>query len=150
MGEVKTESDVVPAESKPEEAKPAESSEGIRKVKFVYNRSNYYREIISNGAFGNVSPDLDIHVSFFSQHAPDFQEQIFEVTEQGTLGPEIKEAQPKEMKEIHREVEIGVTMNVPAAIQLVRWLKARIQEASKTLGIEPPEDIEDDKPTASN
>ena len=124
------------------------------KIRFTYNRSNYYREIISNGAFGGITPDLDIHVSLFSQHHADFVEQIFELTEKGTVGPEISGEQP-DIKTIAREIEIGITMNIPAALQLARWLQARVQEAAKIAGFEPPEgnelpeDNPDEKPAVS-
>src|SRR5207247_773121 len=94
-------------------------------IAFHYVKSNYFRVIHVNGAFGGFSPDGDLFLSIYSERPtlPDVTVQTVEST--GQLGAEIIE-QRKGREGIVRELEAGLAMNVRTARSLVQWLNERI------------------------
>ena len=128
-------------ENKSTETKSEAEAETAERVRFLYDRSQFYREILADGVFGGVTPGADIHLSFYNQHISDFVEQIFEVNSDRTLGREIKRVHTGGYADgseqvIKREIEVGVTMSAATAIGLIRWLTAQVKEAHKRLEIE--------------
>jgi hypothetical protein len=116
------------------------------RIRFIYTRSNFYREISAGGAYGGLTPELDIHMTLFNQHSVDFKEQVFYLTENGRLGPEVKRENDKEYaQEINREIEVGITMNIATAINLTRWLRGKIMEAQKIIGADIPQEDAENK-----
>lgn len=127
-----------------DQQEPQADEQTQERIRFAYSKSNYYREILSDGAYGGLTPDLDLHVSFFNSHVHDPKEQVFYLTKQGRLGAEVKpETEGEHIQEINREVEVGVTMSLAAAINLARWLRGKIVEAQKIIGPELPEDVKE-------
>ena len=136
MSEERTENDNLDA---PREAK----------ISFFNLRSNFYREINADGVFGTVTPNFDIHMTFYNQHSRAPKEQLFQLREDGTLGREIsKENEGEIAREIERELEAGVTISIPTAISLIRWLRQKVNEAQQIIGELPV--IEESPKNAEN
>ena len=97
-------------------------------VTFHYVKSNHFRTIHVNGAFGGFSPDGSIFLAIYSERPvlPDVTVQTIESN--GQLGKEIME-QRKGLQGVVRELEAGLAMDVRTAKTLVDWLTERIKIA---------------------
>ena len=123
------------------------TSEKVTKIGFHYIKSNSYRVIHADGAWGGLTPRLDIFMSFYSERPPIPQTMVHEVTEAGALGAEIP-AERVSKNGIIREAEIGVSMDLDVAASLVTWLQGKIQEAEKLKAKIAEAQQTDDKPDA--
>ena len=104
-------------------------------VSFSYIKSNYFRVIHADGAWGGISPRGDIHVAFYNERAaiPDFSKLV--VSSDGRIiAPEQFEA----TSELVREVEVDIVVDLVTAKGLQVWLadkirslEVRVQEAKK-------------------
>jgi hypothetical protein len=96
-------------------------------VKFEYLKSNLFRIIHVDGAYGGVTPRLGLFVSFYSERPPIPRVLVHQLKEGGGLGDEIKEK--RESREgIIREAEVGVLMDADVAKSLVTWLQQKIDQ----------------------
>jgi hypothetical protein len=111
-------------------------------ITFLYNKSNYYREIYASGAFGGLTQGFDLHMSFYNQHKVPFEKQIFEVGPDGTLGKELQREPSGLGPVLSREIEVGVTLDISTAIALMKWLERQITDAQKVVGIDPSSEME--------
>lgn len=98
-------------------------------VRFHYIKSNYFRVLHADGAFGGFTPQGNIFFSLYSERAalPDVTVQAMEAH---NLGKELLEHR-QGSQGVTRELEVGVTMNLPVAKSLLEWLKERIEIAEK-------------------
>jgi len=113
------------------------SNENVGKVRFTYQRSEFYREILYHGAYGGLNPQTDLHMVFYSQHKAYPSEQVHFLRRDGSLGPPIPTEKAEEGEAVHeivREIEVGVTMDLGAAIAFVAFLQSKIKEAQEILG----------------
>jgi hypothetical protein len=102
-------------------------------IKFHYLKSNFFRVIHADGAWGGVTPRGTIHMDFYSERSPIPQEMVFRLAgnpgdAERALGEEIKEKRVSKADYI-RELEVGVTLDLPAAKALMGWLEQRIKIA---------------------
>ena len=97
-------------------------------VMFHYIKSNHFRTIHVNGAFGGFSPDGNIFLSVFSERPvlPDVT--VLTVESNGQLGKEIMD-QRKGLQGVVRELEAGLAMDIRTAKAVVDWLNERIKIA---------------------
>ena len=94
-------------------------------VSFHYIKSNLFRVLHADGVVGNVTPGGLIFLGIYSERAPIPQLMTHEITDAGQVGAEhVDERVTK--KGIVREVEVGATMNVDVAAQVVAWLQEKI------------------------
>jgi hypothetical protein len=106
-------------------------AEDIRKqVKFDYIKSNSFRVVHADGAWGGVTPSQNIFMALYSQRAPIPQQTSHEVLTGGQLGSEIRD-QRVARDAIIREVEVGVQMDLGVARALVDWLHEKIEVLEK-------------------
>ncbi len=54
--------------SKPKNRKPLDSMSN--RIEFHYRKSNYFRVIKVNGAWGGLTPQADVQMSIFSERLP--------------------------------------------------------------------------------
>jgi hypothetical protein len=101
-----------------------------KQVKFDYLKSNSFRVVHADGAWGGITPTLNIFMAFFSERPPIPKQTVFEVKPDGRVGSEIQEKRDAR-DAIIREVEIGVQMNLAAAKALLAWLDEKIQLLEK-------------------
>lgn len=115
---------------------PASPDRG--KIQFTYLRSQYYREVIINGAHGGITPSGEIHLGLYSEYRPYPKEEIYTILEDGTIGTKLSQEMPTDgvLAHLVREIEIGVTLNLSAAISLATWLQKKIELAQDMAGIE--------------
>lgn len=112
-------------------AVPAEGEKKtIDQVRFHYIKSNSFRVIHADGAFGGLSPRGGIHMALYNERLPIPRETVHEVTPEGKLGKEIR---PERVARegIVREVEVGVVMSIDTTRSLIEWLTRKVEEAEK-------------------
>jgi hypothetical protein len=99
-------------------------------LQFEYIKSNFFRVIHADGAWGGLTPQVKIQISFYSERTPIPNTIVQELGGDGALGKEIR----RESKVgIIREVESSVVMDVAVAQELVRWLQEKIDQAEAVL-----------------
>jgi hypothetical protein len=102
------------------------------KVKFYYEKGNFFRVIHVDGAVGGLTPTLDVFLSIYNQRAPIPQVSVQKVMPNGQLGDEVVE--DRQQKDgVFREVEVGLVMNLNVARALQQWLTEKIDLAEKTM-----------------
>src|SRR5271157_4913600 len=94
-------------------------------VKFHYVKSNYFRVVHGDGAFGGLTPRGEVFLSVYSERAP-LPDVTVQAVEKGQLGPEIID-QRKGSDGILREIEVGIVMDLAVAKSLIEWLKERVK-----------------------
>ena len=99
-------------------------------VEYNYVKSQYFRVIHVNGAFGGLNPDGNLFMALFSERPPLPDVTVQAVESNGQLGAELVE-QRKASKGIVRELEAGLAFDVRTARALLEWLRVRIDVAEK-------------------
>jgi hypothetical protein len=106
-----------------EQKKAADSQPGEqREVVIKYIKSNLFRVIHADGAWGGMSPHGDIHISFYNERPAIPDRSRFVVSEDQVVKSEEFEAE----SELVREVEIDVVVDLQTARSLRTWLDGRI------------------------
>src|SRR4051812_48004722 len=85
-----------------------------KEVEFDFIKSNFFRVIRADGAFGGIAPSGSIHMQIYSERQP-IPTKVTHPVENGQVGPEIL-ARRQGRKAIVREVEIDVVFDLPQAI----------------------------------
>lgn len=102
-----------------------------KKIRIEYMKSNLFRVVHADGAFGGTSPRLQLFMTFYSERFPIPKVLTYQPTSTGAPGHEVMEE--RESKEgIIREVEVGVLLDLPAAKTFAVWLNEKIAELEKT------------------
>src|SRR6266700_8184863 len=112
----------------PEQAEP-HLLEG--EIEFHFEKSNFFRVVHVDGAFGGISPGSQtIHISVYSERQP-IPKKIVQKIQHGELGEEIPEKRVGRSG-IFRELETDLVMSADVAIALRAWLDQRINELQQT------------------
>jgi hypothetical protein len=99
-------------------------------VRFHYIKSGSFRVIHTDGAIGGVTPGGLIFVGLYSERGAIPQMSVYDITEAGQPGAEhIEERVSKQG--IVREVEVGATMSIETATNLLTWLQEKIDFVRK-------------------
>jgi hypothetical protein len=94
-------------------------------IEFDYIKSNFFRVIRADGAFGGISPTGAIHMAVYSERQAIPTKTVHHL--QGTqLGPELRERRQGRTA-IVREVEADIVLELPQAIVLRDWLDEKIK-----------------------
>lgn len=110
------------------------------KVQFHYNKSNLFRVIHADGAWGGLTPDLNLFVGFYSQRPPIPNMTVQPLMDDGTLGEEIREAKISKAG-IVREMEAGIVLSESTVDSLIEWLqqqKKNIVDIKQKKGLSDP------------
>lgn len=105
-------------------AEPENPSSDQHEVKFKYVKSNFFRVIHADGAWGGVSPRGNIHVSFYNERAalPDSSKLV--VSDEGVvITPEKFHASSR----VVRELECDVVFDFATAKSLQAWLNDKVK-----------------------
>jgi hypothetical protein len=97
-----------------------------KEIEFDFVKSNFFRVIRADGAFGGVSPQGAIHMAVYSERQPIPTKTVHKF-EGMQLGPEIR-SKRQGRKAIVREVEADIVLELGQAIILRDWLGAKIGE----------------------
>ena len=95
------------------------------KLSFHFVKSNLFRVIHADGAWGGVTPHSNIHMALYSERQPIPQQVTYEIREGSVLGEELKEERVGKSG-IVREIEADVVLDLNAAKSLVEWLQQHI------------------------
>lgn len=112
-------------------------------IQFDFIKSNYFRVIHGDGAFGGITPHGNIHIGIFSERSPIPKSVVHAANPDGTIGPEIRDRRASR-KSIVREIEVDIVMNLTVAKNFHEWLADRIKLAEDMLHI--GEDSQDEVP----
>lgn len=103
-----------------------ENSNEFPKSVTIFNKiQNNYREIHIDGAFGGITPQGLINVSFFAERSPIPKSAKFNVTPQGTVGNQISISEDSKQG-IVREFEFGVYMAPHVAVAVIAFLQGQL------------------------
>lgn len=107
-----------------EEGKP-EATE----VVFNYLKSNHFRVIHADGAWGGISPQGNARLIFYNERPPIPQITVSKL-EHGALGADVPEKMVSRSGVV-REMEVDVVFGLDVAIALQTWIGAVIGELKK-------------------
>jgi hypothetical protein len=102
-----------------------ENPDHSKKVKFNYIKSNFFRVIHADGAWGGLSANGQIHMTLYNERLPIPQQITHLVSSEGKLGEELKEARISKEGFI-REIEVDVVMDLDVAKAIAKWLESKI------------------------
>jgi len=98
----------------------------VPQVTFHLIKSNYFRVVHADGAWGGITPRGLIEVNFYSERQPIPRSLTHSFSlESGELGQEIKGARVSREGPV-REVEVGVIMDLSCARAVRKWLDDKI------------------------
>ena len=101
-----------------------------KKVQFYYKKSNLFRVMHADGAWGGLTPEGQIFFSLYNSRPPIPEMLVHDIREDGTLGEDIPEL--KISKDgIIREVECGIIMSPENVQNLIDFLKGRLDLLEK-------------------
>lgn len=83
------------------------------------------------GSLGGMTPKGDIFVSFYSERFPLPRTIVCELSADGTLGPEIRSERLGEARNVVREVEVALHLDLDVAKGIAAWLQKKVEEAEK-------------------
>jgi hypothetical protein len=115
------------------EAKTPEKEHADERIEVAisYFKSNFFRVVHSDGAWGGISPQGNIHMAFYSERPaiPDVSRMVISRATSELIKPEEYEATSK----IVREMEVDVVLDLRTAIQLRTWLDGKITALQKII-----------------
>lgn len=99
-------------------------------VTYYFQKSPDFRTIHVDGAFGGLTPQANVSLSFFSERFAIPQSTIHSVVG-GVLGPEIaRNVKPG----IVREMEINCIMDIHTTKQVIEFLQNKVKDAENLGG----------------
>jgi hypothetical protein len=106
------------------------ASESGKLVNFHFLKSNFFRVIHADGVWGGLSPNLNIHMSFYSERNPIPQMVAMVLSDVGTPARELPDK--RVIKEGYvREIEADVVLDLQVAASLARWLTEKVEQGMK-------------------
>ena len=107
---------------------PPEKDSAPTEITFHYIKSNFFRVIRVDGAYGGLSPTGDIHMAVYNHRQPIPVHTTNVVTKDGKLGGE----SGKVAREgIVREVEADITCSPLVARTIAKWLNEKADLVDK-------------------
>jgi hypothetical protein len=99
-------------------------------LKFDYIKSNLFRVIHVDGAWGSVTPHLTVQMAIFNERRAIPKQTVNVINPDGTIGDEIPEKRV-ERDAIVREVEADLVMDLQTAKHIIAWLQQRVTQIEK-------------------
>lgn len=115
-------------QAKPENANPS-AQPGQMSVKFLFEKSPFYRTIHADGAWGRLDPTASIHMTLFNEKPQMVQAGVIQNTPDGRWALDETKSQFAHDAPLVREVEADVVMNVAAAVAVRDMLNNFINTA---------------------
>lgn len=94
-------------------------------ITFDYIKSNFFRVIHADGAFGGLAPNGNIHMALYNERQAIPTKMVYPIEGTG-LGPEIRKKR-KGREGLVREVEVDVILSIEQAQALHTWLTNKIE-----------------------
>lgn len=94
-------------------------------------KSNYFRVIHADGAWGGITPFGNIHMAFYSERSaiPD----VGKLTISAKTGQITKPEEYEADSEIVREMEADVVLDLSTAIRVRSWLDDKIRDLQRLM-----------------
>ncbi len=108
------------------------NGDASQRVAFDYLKSPQFRAIRADGAIGGVTPSGSIHFALYSERHPIPRRLVFEMGEDGQLGPPI-EAETITRDAIVREMEVDIFLALPVAKSIHQWLGDKIADLERAI-----------------
>jgi hypothetical protein len=99
-------------------------------IRYNFIKSNHFRVVLAEGAYGGISPTGHIRMAVFNERFPLPQQTEHSISADGKIGQEIPGSRVAR-DGIVREIEVELVMDIEHAKQLQEWLGAKIAELSK-------------------
>jgi hypothetical protein len=100
------------------------------KLRIEYKKSQSFRVIHADGAYGGTSPRLQLFIAFYSERFPIPTVLTYETSATGA--PEREIINERESKEgVFREIVVGVTLDIAAAKGFLAWMTEKVAELEK-------------------
>lgn len=108
------------------EIKKLPEPQDARRVNFHFIKSTSYRTIHVDGAWGGITPGLNINMAVFNERGAIPRQVVLEVSESGTT----REIQEERIVRdaVIREVEADLIMDLPTAEAVLEWLGKKVEE----------------------
>ncbi len=106
-----------------------------KEIEFDYIKSNFFRVIRADGAFGGLAPNGAIHMGIYSERQP-IPQKVVHAVQDGQLGPELLDKR-QGRKAVIREMEVDVVLDIGQAIGLRQWLDDKIDQYKRHVGSLP-------------
>src|ERR1035438_8818935 len=107
------------------------NSEIPEKLRVEFVKGNLFRVVHADGAFGGITPRLDLFITFYSERFPIPKVLTYEMSPEGVPAKEL--SGERESKEgVIRECEIGVVVDLPTAKSFLQWLTEKVSELEET------------------
>ncbi len=113
------------SDEKPEADTRSGEAPHAEQIEYHYLKSNFFRVVHADGAFGGITPRGYIHFSLFNERGPIPKKTVREIRADGTLLPQTIK---KSKSGVVREIEIDVVLDKDAAVHLHSWLGRKIIE----------------------
>lgn len=117
-----------------------DSDDEPRSVTFHYIKSNFFRVIHADGAWGGITPRGNLQVSFWNERAPIPKQLTQEIDAGNRLGEEIGR---KSRQGIVREVEAEIVMSLECAEVFLEWFDGKVRELRQA--VSGPQSDSDEK-----
>ncbi len=101
-------------------------------IEFDFIKSNLFRVVRADGAFGGVAPSGAIHMAIYSERQA-IPTKVVHKIEGGRIGPEIPDKREGRAA-IVREVEVDVVLEIQQATVLRDWLTDKINQYHTLVG----------------
>ena len=116
-------------------ANKRKSAAAVKEIAFDYIKSNFFRVVSVDGAFGGLSPSgKEINMAIFSERRPIPKKTVHALNPDGVLGAENKERREGRTA-IIREIEVDLVLDLETAIRVHEWLQRKIEEFAKATGV---------------
>ena len=108
------------------------------RVHFQFRRSNHYRVIYCDSAWGGITPNGNISMGIASEVMELPTSNIMELLPDGAVGKQIgAEGLAATEPVVRREIEVEVVMSPHTALAMVNWLQDRLKELASRGDSEP-------------
>jgi hypothetical protein len=95
-------------------------------------KSNQFRQSHTDGASAGITPSGHININFYSQRNAIPKETVFELNEDGTLGP-LKNVSKDSKNGIIREYDFGIHVDIDTCIGIKNLLEQKIREYERII-----------------
>lgn len=99
-------------------------------LQFRYIKSEFFRVVHANGAWGGLTPQAEIHMVIFSERPAIPDAIVHAITEDGRLGKEIA---VKGEGGVVREYEVDVVLNYVTAKAMQVWLNDQVNKLEQVI-----------------
>lgn len=110
---------------------PETNEPASEKIRIEYVKSNMFRVVHPDGAFGGTTPRLELFIDFYTERFPIPRVLVYEAFPSGGV-PANEVVVERESKEgVIRESEVGIVLDLPVAKVFAEWLNGKVAELEK-------------------